>query len=123
MDEFVVSLTEHYLKPTLELIGIFIVLLGVLLALFRFALFLFGSKKYPSLEQIQLDLIHYLMVGLTIQVGADILSTAVNPTLTDLGVLAGIAVVRAGLSYFLSKDQERGLEATQAKPREDEKGR
>jgi hypothetical protein len=28
MEEFVVSLTEHYLKPTLELIGIVIVLLG-----------------------------------------------------------------------------------------------
>lgn len=117
-----VSLTEHYLKPTLELIGIVIVLLGVLLALFRFSIFLLGSKKYPSLEQIQLDLIHYLMFGLTIQVGADILSTAVDPTLTDLGVLAGIAVIRAGLSYFLSKDEERGLEATQAQSHEDEKG-
>jgi len=84
--EFVVAVTEHYLKPTLELIGAAIVVLGVLLAVFRYALFLVGLKKYPDLERIQLDLVHYLMFGLTIQVGADVLSTAVSPTLADLGV-------------------------------------
>lgn len=122
MEEFVVVATENYLMPALELAGIAIVVLGVLLALFRYALFLLGSKKDPSLERIQLDLIHQLMFGLTIQVGADVLSTAVAPTLADLGVLAGLVLIRAALSYFLSKDVERGLAETQAKPREDETG-
>jgi uncharacterized membrane protein len=120
MEEFVVVLTEHYLKPTLELIGTAIVVLGVLLAVFRYALFLLGSKKYSSLEWIQLDLVHYLMFGLTIQVGADVLSTAVAPTVADLGFLAGIVLIRATLSYFLSKDLERGAKETQEKRREDE---
>ena len=117
-----VAVTAHYLKPTLELIGAAIVVLGVLLAVFRYALFLVGSKKYPDLERIQLDLVHYLMFGLTIQVGADVLSTAVSPTLADLGVLAGIVLIRATLSYFLSKDLKRGAEETQAKRRGDETG-
>ncbi len=112
-----VAVTAHYLKPTLELIGAAIVVLGVLIAVFRYALFLVGSKKYPDLERIQLDLVHYLIFGLTIQVGADVLSTAVSPTLADLGVLAGIVLIRATLSYFLSKDLERGVGETQAKLR------
>ena len=58
------------------------------------------------------------MLGLTFQVGADILGTAVTPTVTELGILAGIVVIRAALSYFLSKDLEAGLAETK-KHRED----
>jgi uncharacterized membrane protein len=123
MEEFVVALTEHYLKPMLELIGAAIVVIGVLLAVFRYALFVVGSKEYPDLERIQLDLVHYLLFGLTIQVGADILGTAVAPTVVDLGALAGIVLVRAALSYFLSKDLERGVEETQEKPQREDKTR
>ncbi len=53
--------------------------------------------------------------------GADVLSTAVAPT-ADLGVLAGIVLIRATLSYFLSKDLHRGAEETQEKRRGDETG-
>ena len=115
MEEFAVALTEQYLQPTLELIGAAIVVVGVLLAVFRYVLFLLGSKAYPDLERIQLDLIHYLTFGLTIQIGADVLSTAVSPTVADLGALAGVVLIRAALSYFLSKDLERGLKETQEK--------
>jgi uncharacterized membrane protein len=113
MEEFAVALTDQYLKPALELIGAAIVVVGVLLAVFRYALFLLGSKAYTDLERIQLDLVHYLMFGLTIQIGADVLGTAVSPTIADLGALAGVVLIRATLSYFLSKDLERGLKETQ----------
>jgi uncharacterized membrane protein len=122
MEEFAVTLTEQYLKPTLELIGAAIVVVGVLLAVFRYALFLLGSKASSDLERTQLDLVRYLLFGLTIQVGADILGTAVTPTVAELGFLAGIVLVRAALSYFLSKDLRRGLEETQEKRRKDETG-
>jgi uncharacterized membrane protein len=122
MEEFAVALTEQYLKPTLELIGAAIVVLGVLLAVFRYALFLLGSKAYSDLERIQLDLVRYLMFGLTVEVGADILGTAVAPTVAELGFLAGIVLIRAALSYFLSKDLERGTKETHEKQREDETG-
>ena len=117
MEELAVALTEQYLTPALELIGAAIVVVGVLQAVFRYALFVLGSKAYPGLEGIQLDLIRYLMFGLTIQIGADVLSTSVAPTIADLGSLAGIVLIRAALSYFLSKDLERGLEETQEKQR------
>ena len=124
MEEFTVALTEQYLKPTLELIGTAIVVIGVLLAVFHFVLFLLGSKAYPDLDRIQLDLIHYLLFGLTIQVGADILGTAVAPTVVDLGALVGIVLVRAALSYFLTKDLEHGVEEeTKEKPQREDKTR
>jgi uncharacterized membrane protein len=120
LEEFAVALTEQYLKPMLELIGAAIVVVGVLLAVFRYVLFLLGSKTYPDLEWIQLDLAHYLTFGLTIQVGADVLGTAVTPTVAELGALAGIVLIRAALSYFLSKDLERGLEKTQEERHKDD---
>jgi uncharacterized membrane protein len=122
MEEFAVALTEQYLKPTLELIGAAIVVVGVLLAVFRYALFLLGSKASSDLERTQLDLVRYLLFGLTVEVAADILGTAVAPTVAELGFLAGIVLIRAALSYFLSKDLERGLEETQEERRKDETG-
>lgn len=117
MEEFAVALTEQYLKPTLELIGAAIVVVGVLLAVFRLALLLLGSKASSDLERIQRDLVRYLLFGLTVEVGADILGTAVAPTVAELGFLAGIVLIRAALSYFLSKDLERGIEETQEERR------
>ncbi len=122
MEEFAVAVTEQYLQPTLELIGAAIIVVGVLLAIFRYALFLVGAKAYSDLERIQLDLVRYLMFGLTVQVGADILGTAVAPTIAELGFLAGIVLIRAALSYFLSKDLERRIEETHEKRPKEETG-
>ena len=82
------------------------------------------ERSAPALQAIfpywRKLLVHYLMFGLTIQVGADVLGTAVSPTVADLGALAGIVLIRATLSYFLSKDLERGVEETQEERRKDE---
>ncbi len=51
MEEFAVAVTEQYLKPTLELIGAAIIVVGVLLAAFRYALFLLGFKAYSDLRR------------------------------------------------------------------------
>ncbi|RZK29695.1 MAG: DUF1622 domain-containing protein, partial [Hymenobacter sp.] len=45
-----------------------------------------------------------LALALELELGADILKTAVAPTWDDIGLLASIAVLRTGLNYFLERE-------------------
>jgi uncharacterized membrane protein len=57
---------------------------------------------------------HALVLGLEFQLGSDILSTAVAPTIAEVKILAAIAVIRTALNYFLSKEIERKREEVEA---------
>lgn len=46
----------------------------------------------------------YLAFALELQLGADILSTAVAPSWDQIGKLGAIAVIRTALNYFLRKE-------------------
>jgi len=55
-------------------------------------------------EAIRLSLGRSLALALEFQLGADILGTAVNPSLQDIATLAAIAVLRTALNYFLGRE-------------------
>lgn len=67
-------------------------------------------------EGIRLSLGRALALGLEFQLGADILGTALNPTPTDIEVLAAVAILRTALNFFLQRElrQEARLEAERA---------
>lgn len=46
----------------------------------------------------------YLVIALELQLAADIIATATNPTLEELGKLAAIAVIRTFLNHFLVQE-------------------
>ena len=46
----------------------------------------------------------YLIVALELQLGADIIATATDPTLEELAKLTAIAFVRTFLDYFLVRE-------------------
>jgi uncharacterized membrane protein len=46
----------------------------------------------------------WLVAGLTFQLAADILETAIAPTWQDIGRLGAIAVIRTFLNFFLERD-------------------
>src|SRR5262249_9297247 len=46
----------------------------------------------------------WLVAGLTYQLSADIIETAIAPSWDDIGRLAAIAVIRTFLNYFLERD-------------------
>lgn len=52
----------------------------------------------------------WLALALEFQLGADILSTTIAPSLDALGQLALIAIIRTFLNYFLSKELETELQ-------------
>jgi uncharacterized membrane protein len=51
-------------------------------------------------------LARYLVVGLELQLAADIIATATDPTLEELGKLAAIAGIRTFLNYFLVEEMK-----------------
>jgi len=55
-------------------------------------------------EAIRLSLGRSLSLALEFQLAADILGTALNPTLRDIATLAAIAALRTALNYFLGRE-------------------
>ena len=115
MEELLITAVD-YLRLAVEAIGAAIVGFGALAAAFRYLLSLVGIRKYTNTE-IRLYLGHFLALGLEFQIGADILSTAVAPTLDAVLLLGAIVVIRTVLNYFLSKELER--ESQETKPERD----
>ena len=70
------------------------------------------ARTGPSSE-IRLNLGRSLALALEFLLAADILQTALAPSADTLLQLAGVAVIRTGLNYFLGKEIER--EATEVK--------
>jgi uncharacterized membrane protein len=112
MEEYLVT-AVGYLRLVVEAIGAAIIGIGVLATTYRYVLNLVGVREYTDSE-IRLYLGRYLVLGLEFQLGADILSTAVAPTLDDVILLGAIATIRTALNFFLSQElaRERQEEAT-----------
>jgi uncharacterized membrane protein len=105
MEELLITAVD-YLRLAVEAIGAAIVGFGALAAAFKYLLSLVGIRNYTNSE-IRLYLGRFLALGLEFQIGADILSTAVAPTLDAVLLLGAIVVIRTVLNYFLSKELER----------------
>lgn len=93
----------QWLRLGVEALGALIVGLGVILAALLFLRAL-AARKTADFNAIRLTLARYLALALEFQLGADILSTAVAPSWTEIGKLGAIAVIRTTLNYFLSKE-------------------
>lgn len=93
----------QWLRLGVETTGALMVALGVLIALRQF-LSLMLSRRPADFNAIRLVLARYLALALEFQLGADILSTAVDPSLKEITQLGAIAIIRTALNYFLSQE-------------------
>ncbi len=100
-----ITAVDH-LRLVIEAIGAAVVGYGAVAAAIRLLLTLLGIRDDSNTE-IRLFLGRYLALGLEFQIGADILSTAVAPTLDAVLLLGAIVVIRTVLNYFLSVELER----------------
>ena len=112
MEELLVT-AVGYLKLAVEAVGAAIVGFGALATVVVYLLSVFGIRK-RSYTEIRLFLGRYLALGLEFQLGSDILSTAVAPTIAEVEILAFIVVIRTALNYFLSKEIERERQEVEA---------
>lgn len=58
-------------------------------------------------EAVRLRLGRWLAVALELELGADILRTAVAPTWTEIGQLGAIVVLRTALNFFLQQEIDK----------------
>jgi len=93
----------EYISQAIALVSIAIIVYGTILAIFKFVKSLI--KKNPSgIRQIRADFGGYLLLGLELLIGADIIKTIVEPTYQELIILAGIVILRTILSVFLNRE-------------------
>jgi uncharacterized membrane protein len=114
MEEYLIT-AVGYLRLVVEAIGAAVVGFGVLATTLRYVLTLASVRDYTN-NEIRLYLGRYLALGLEFQLGADILSTAVAPTLDDVILLGAIATIRTALNYFLSQELARERQEETAVP-------
>ncbi len=72
-------------------------------------LFLPGTtiNESDAKENVRLQLGRWLAVALELELGADILRTAVAPTWNEIGQLGAIVVLRTALNYFLQLEIDK----------------
>ncbi len=93
----------QWLRLGVEIIGALVVTIGVVIAAIGFVRDITGSKG-GAFTALRLTLGRYLTLALEFQLGSDILSTAVSPTWTQIGMLAATAVIRTTLNFFLTRE-------------------
>lgn len=70
------------------------------------------SERTEQSRQIWLGYARWLVAGLTLQLGADILESSIAPTWHAIAQLGAIALIRTFLSYFLERDIQEVSEPT-----------
>lgn len=63
-----------------------------------------GKFSYQRIRVLRADLGTYLLFGLEILIASDVLKTIIEPSFMELGILAGIVILRTVLSVFLNRE-------------------
>ena len=101
--EAVVMHAVHWLKLIVEAVGALVIGAGLFATLAAWMRAIRVRSK-DVFSETRLTLARYLALALELQLGADILSTAVSPSWDQIGKLAAIAVIRTALNYFLLRE-------------------
>ncbi len=103
--EFVLTAIVEYMTLFAELCGAIIIAAAVVRAILAVLPRLVrGPTNDHYQEEIRLQLGKSLALALEFELGADILKTAVAPTLAVIAQLAAITVLRTMLNYFLERE-------------------
>jgi uncharacterized membrane protein len=104
LDNFVISLAG-WIELIANFISILLIAAGVVVASYK----VLQTIRQPDMlhyNKARLAFSRYLVVALEFQLAADIVKTAAEPTWTDLGILAVVAVIRTFLNFFLQREMK-----------------
>lgn len=90
-------------RNIITLIGVIIIMLGSFIAAWEFYRYL-KDRNLASINTIRMHFGYKIILGLELLVGADIIKSAIQPDYYDLGILAGLVIIRTILSFFLNKE-------------------
>lgn len=104
MREWLIVCTEYAILA-IDAMALVIIAVATVEAFVGWAgMMLAGTPTSHERHRVWLRYARALVAGLTFQLAADILESAVAPDWESLGRLGAIAVIRTFLSYFLDKD-------------------
>lgn len=107
--ETLLATVVQYMTFFAELCGALVIAAAVLRALGRFIPHLprRASAQDTYQDEIRLQLGKSLALALEFELAADILKTAVAPSLAVIGQLAAIVILRTSLNYFLERELQQ----------------
>jgi uncharacterized membrane protein len=98
------AIVSEYAILVIDAIALVIIVFGTLQAAVAVARGMFSPYDAPQRRAIWLNYAHWLIAGLTFQLAADIIETAITTEWEAIGRVAAIAVIRTFLNYFLERD-------------------
>jgi len=103
MKEWLIVATG-YAVTLIDALALIIIVFGTIEAFFAGLRVMFSSADGRARRDVWLRYARWLVAGLTFQLAADIIESAITPSWTDIGRLAAVAVIRTFLNYFLERD-------------------
>jgi uncharacterized membrane protein len=88
----------------INMMALIIIFVGTVETFFVGMKTMFSSPSGHERRDVWLRQARWLIAGLTFQLAADIIETAITPSWQDIGRIAAIAAIRTALNYFLERD-------------------
>lgn len=106
--ESALAAVTHYVALVIEAMALLIIAFAsveAFVAAVR-ALDARGALSGDERRAVWMRYARWLVAGLTFQLAADLVDTAIAPTWDEIGRLAAIAAIRTFLNYFLERDMQ-----------------
>ena len=88
----------------IDWLALVLIVVGAVEAFFQGLWTMFASRDGHHERDVWLRLGRWLVAGLTFQLAADVLETAITTSWNEVARLAAIAAIRTFLNYFLERD-------------------
>lgn len=117
MRELLISVTE-FAVVVIDGMALLVIIVGSVTAFVAVVRALFSPLSGRDRRAVWLTYARWLVAGLTFQLAADILESAITESWEAVGRLAAVAVIRTFLDYFLERDMNevRGRERAPETP-------
>ena len=97
-------LATNLAVDAIDWLALVLIVVGAVEAFFLGLWTMFSSSEGHHERDIWLRLGRWLVAGLTFQLAADVLETAITSSWDEVARLAAIAAIRTFLNYFLERD-------------------
>ena len=97
-------LATNLAVDAIDWLALILIVVGAVEAFFQGLWTMFASADGHHERDVWLRLGRWLVAGLTFQLAADVLETAITTSWDEVARLAAIAAIRTFLNYFLERD-------------------
>jgi uncharacterized membrane protein len=121
MKEWLVFLSEHAIV-LIDFAAMIVIVAGTVEVLINATRVFWTPVSGHERREVWLRYASWLVAGLTLQLGADVIETAITTSWDAVGRIAAIAVIRTFLNYFLERDLAEMRDRQHETPKRSEAG-